>query len=741
MRDSGTKNKNDFSDKNRLKLQQLRIQEWAASRINAGSSKQKTLEKKETVIELPEKWELTHGIALYPWQKEGIELWISEGKRGTFKIVTGGGKTLLALAAAERLQNAMEPNLRIAIVVPTIVLMNQWHDEFDQRSNIPKNLIGRLGGGYQDSFEDGKIILISVLASASQKLPLMVQGSGIGKQLFLVIDECHRAGAPEMSRVLETERAFVMGLSATPERDDETDDQEANTAYEDTLLGKHLGRVIQELTYEKALKLNLIPPFTIRHYGLPLTPKEQQKYDDLSRSITDARNELQAFAPPDARAGKPFYRWARQAAEKKAGDIGTKAKRFVLDTSRRKSLLYKMDNRQRAVLELIHLEQSRNKDSRILIFHEIIEEAMALFHALGNANIRVLVEHSELPDSIRQSNLELFRLGIANVLVSVKSLIEGFNVPAVDVGIIVASSSSVRQRTQSMGRVMRRHRSATGEEKTSLIYVLYAKKTVDEEIYAKYDWDQLTGIDRNIYYQWTPGKKPVILTGPPRKPLLEDENIDADSLKPGDEYPGGYEGMEYSCDHALNIRDNKGQYITNSGDLAEIIINSKGQPGRFKVTTKKHYVLVLKRKYEDWITIFVTQLKSELMIRAVSESQIIGGDTAVSEWLKSAKAGDKYPFESKSLQQGIWIYKLKRGGVIAKIVKDGEIFARTSERAIDKEKGTDAEILLGHIAELRKRGETVSKLDLNERNHVMYRSAGIHYFIYSLTKGLEFPDL
>jgi superfamily II DNA or RNA helicase len=46
----------------------------------------------------------------------------------TVKVVTGAGKTLLALSTAELTYNAEDNYLHLAVVVPTIVLMHQWYD-------------------------------------------------------------------------------------------------------------------------------------------------------------------------------------------------------------------------------------------------------------------------------------------------------------------------------------------------------------------------------------------------------------------------------------------------------------------------------------------------------------------------------------------------------------------------------------------------------------------------------------
>src|SRR3954470_15727168 len=77
---------------------------------------------------LPSKWQLSAGLELHEWQQESLDKWFKAGKRGVAKVVTGAGKTIFALAVAQRLQSIEQPELRVVIVVPTIVLMNQWYD-------------------------------------------------------------------------------------------------------------------------------------------------------------------------------------------------------------------------------------------------------------------------------------------------------------------------------------------------------------------------------------------------------------------------------------------------------------------------------------------------------------------------------------------------------------------------------------------------------------------------------------
>lgn len=728
-----------FDDADRLLLHQLRLVEWLDARGDrAAGDDEKTDTSVGTPADIPSQWRLAQGIDLYDWQKDCIERWFAGDCRGTVKVVTGAGKTILALALAERLQNERVPDLRMVVVVPTIVLMHQWYDELISRGNLPRSAIGRLGGGYKDDLSAGKRVLIAVLASAHKLLPRMVRKERIGERLLLVADECHRLGAKEMSQVFETERAFSLGLSATPERDDD-DPTEEETGYDGSVVGQALGPIIYDFTLADALRLGIVPTFTIHHYGLPLTEDERGRYERVSRSISDSQSELKNRAPGERSSGPAFFQWARMMASRGSGDVGSLARKLIGDISRRKELLHSMAARADAVERLLKNEFQINPDAQAILFHESIDEVMRLFIRLRDAGLPAIAEHSELPASVREAGLDIFRKGIAKVIVSARSLIEGFNVPAVDIGIIVASSTSVRQRIQSLGRVLRRHRGAAGEEKTSCIYVLYARDTVDDFIYGKLDWDKTTGVERNLYYVWDPGAEAVRQEGPPRAPLPSETEVDSASLRQGALYPGAYEGMELSCDTRGNVRDSHGRHAVNPGDLAEKIQHIKGAVGRFRVTPRCGYVLVRVPDVDDWTTRFVTTLLEPLDFSA-ERSESTSADTSLDEWVQTARPGTPYPISNIDPTTDNIRFKKKSGGVISKRVPGGEVFARVGDRAEDPVRGEDAARLLNAIKQLHSMGREISQLEITPTNHVLHREEGQLHFVCALAKGLEFPS-
>ncbi|HJT76255.1 MAG TPA: DEAD/DEAH box helicase family protein [Gemmataceae bacterium] len=177
-----------FGKRERLALHQLKLLEWIATTGRKRLAIDEIQEEAQPGA-VPDKWQLTKGIQHYGWQERCIRKWLEDQGRGTVKVVTGGGKTLLALSIAEAVQHTLEPGLRVAILVPTIVLMHQWYDAILAHGNLPREVIGRVGGGYEEDFEDGRRVLIAVLASAMRQLPRLVKKANVGKRLLLIADE------------------------------------------------------------------------------------------------------------------------------------------------------------------------------------------------------------------------------------------------------------------------------------------------------------------------------------------------------------------------------------------------------------------------------------------------------------------------------------------------------------------------------------------------------------------------
>lgn len=681
---------------------------------------------------LPERWELTQGIELHSWQKECVENWFVAGRRGVMKVVTGAGKTVLALAIAEQLQQRHVPNLRVAIVVPTVVLLDQWREELLTRGNLPRTAIGLLGGGEECSFNDETRIIVSVLNSAARRLPGLVREAGIGSSLLLIVDECHRAGSAEMQKVFQTERAFSLGLSATPERDQDAagDEDLAGDAKEegsepvefsDSVLGRELGPVIFELNYAEAIRLGVLPPFSIVHYGLSLMPDEAVAYEKVSREIKNLRQELER----PGRQGLALIRWCRS----KAGAGNPAAGRLIALAAERKRILFRMEERGNAVARILREAFAENPETKAILFHESIEEVMRLFALLRAEGFAVVAEHSEFPEQMRATSLRLFRQGAAQIIVSARSLIEGFNVPSADIGIIVAASSSVRQRVQTLGRLLRKSKARDGSEKHAVLHVLYATKTVDELIYEKADWEQFVGAERNRYFLWPDVEQgaPQPADKAPRSPALDENAVDLTTLRPRETYPGNIDqGLALTRDTQGTIRTDEGHFIEPHPELLAILKHSHKGAGRFRVTPARRFVNELQKTETGWRGVYLGQLSSPISLVTVCEA-----DLPEHDW----KPGDAYPLTRAC---GETVSVLQRDPRLLATKSKGQVrFVPPLQDVPDPARRKAQAHIQTYLRAAYERGHRISKVTVTKEGHVVYIWQNQAHFVGHAPEGAK----
>ena len=584
-----------FSDADELLLLQLATRREIANR-HASEEKEPGDEtppsiraKAEATEAVPTRWRLVPADTdLYDWQKECLPLWLKDG-RGTVKVATGGGKTLFALAAAQRLQNEVEPDLRVIIVVPTIHLMFQWLDEV-LKGNLPRSAVGLMGGGQKLPPLDSLRILICVINSARDKLSDLVQPADWLRRSLLIVDECHRAAAEHASRIFSDSYRFSLGLSATPEKDPSVLVDPDDSAYDESVVGRSLGPIIYDFSIQRSSEAGLLTSFEVWHIGVPLSPQEAAEHSKLSKEIGDLRKPLQA-RHARSRSRQGFIAWCQSQASR-GGPVQEDASRFIGLANRRKRLLYSSSARVTLALSIL-TEAMAEPRSRAIVFHELIRESEKTFLAAVVAKIPAVLEHSQLPDGIRTENIEAFRRGIARVIVSAKSLIEGFNVPSADIGIIMASTGGVRQRIQTLGRMLRRK----PDEADARIYVFYVPDTQDEAIYEKADWESVIGAKRNRYFNW---RYPVGSSDwtaglsenpePPREYKPPSWEVDVSNLSLGDRYPGSPRGTDLKVDDARNLRMADSELISAPRNFVDAIVE-RTRFRRARLTPAGHLIV------------------------------------------------------------------------------------------------------------------------------------------------------
>ena len=355
-------------------------------------------------------------LELRGWQKEALSRWRGAGNKGIVEVVTGGGKTVFALACVKTLQ----PDTTL-VVVPTLALLDQWWDEAAAFFKLPLEEIHIISG--RGRLRSGTIN-IAVLNTAAK-----LKHDGRGKPPFLIVDECHKAASPKFRDVLAGPTVAALGLSATPER-----------PYDEGLseiLIPALGPVIYQYTYRDALRDGVIVPFALKNIVFDLESDRQSEYDKLTGAI------------------------ARSIKSR-----GFEDEKTVALLLKRARVLNLSLNRVRLALRII----AGHKKKRIIVFHEDIEACNVIQEVLQEAKVPSGLYHSKMRLRDRAEVLASYRRGDIDVLVTCRALDEGFNVPETQIGIIAASTATRRQRIQRLGRVLR---PVEGKEQAT-VYTLVA---------------------------------------------------------------------------------------------------------------------------------------------------------------------------------------------------------------------------------------------------------------------------
>ena len=377
--------------------------------------------------------------SLRKWQSEAWAEFRRNDFRGVIEVATGGGKTIFALYAFQE-QKRLQPHLNILVIVPTAALQDQWFVSFIEDLGIPETEIAILDARSTD--RNLKTANIVVIYSARQ-LKLSPKAK---QNIFLVVDECHRAGSPENAGAIDGDWLSTLGLSATPDRqyDDGTE----------RYILPRLGNKIFSYDVAQALNDGVLIPFVLCNVEIPLLPVEQTEINELTRKIARAMNQ------------------------DSSGEM-------VEALLRRRARVY--NNAMFRIPTTIALMEE-HRGQRTIIFHESIEAAEVIADQLKQKGHSVALYHSKVNSARRRENLRLYRIGIIDVLVTCRALDEGANLPETRVAIIAAATSSGRQRIQRLGRVLRPHPSKS----YSTVYSLYATRFEEDRL--KREVDHMEGL-------------------------------------------------------------------------------------------------------------------------------------------------------------------------------------------------------------------------------------------------------
>ncbi len=361
-------------------------------------------------------------------QLDAIAAWEMAGRLGIFEHATGSGKTFTAITIIKKHLEGGQPAL---VLVPSQLLLEQWRTEI--ASDIPDATILLAGAGHIKWREGGRlrshlsaglgipVVVLATMQTAATDLFLReAQG---GSHLLLIADEVHQIGSRFNARAMAIRSGPVLGLSATPTRHG---DPEGTAAILD-----RFGPVVQPvITLQDAIHAGRLVDYEYFPHALNLDQDEAEEWAKLTKQIS------------------------LELARSKSDDqlVGRMSDKVRMMLIRRSRIAKKA--RVKPGLAAAVIKREYRAGQRWLVYCEDSEQLAEAMRRLIEVGIQPVEYHSGMAGD-RAAALAWFR-SFGGVLVSIKCLDEGVDIPAVSHALILASSQNPRQFIQRRGRVLRK---------------------------------------------------------------------------------------------------------------------------------------------------------------------------------------------------------------------------------------------------------------------------------------------
>jgi len=410
---------------------------------------------KEVTEELIEKYKEENGknktekeMKLRDYQLEAIENWIKNDHKGIFEMATGTGKTFTAIGCLQNLLKK-ESKLITIIVCPYGHLIKQWEENINLCLSEKIVIADGSNVTWKDELSD---LLIDLEIGRKKRFIILTtyntfsSNSFINKfkdqkeDIFLIADEMHWSGAETFKEGLLKNYNYRLGLSATPSR--YFDDEGSN------FIINYFGNTVYTFDIKQAIKAGFLTPYEYHPIFVELNEEEFEKYEKISKRIS------QQYAISKNR--KEREEILQRLLEKRQEIITNCSAKYESF----ESLLNILKNNLFYCLVYCSPQQIRNIQT-ILNKNNIVNHTFT-----GEESSKPSSEYA----GKSQRSFILDKFGGKNpsyqVLLAMKILDEGVDIPSARTAIFLASSGNPRQYVQRRGRILRK----SENKKRAIIY-------------------------------------------------------------------------------------------------------------------------------------------------------------------------------------------------------------------------------------------------------------------------------
>ena len=383
-------------------------------------------------------------LKLFYYQEDAVKKWNDNNRQLLLQMATGTGKTRTAIGC---IKNALEDTKKILIIIstPQPDLSSQWKTDIDKLDIGLKNSmeingnilnwdialskeIRKLSTGLYEHL----VVYTTHDICHSEKFLHKLQNSSSRITKFLIGDEVHGMGAGKMKNALVEDYTYRLGLSATPQR--WFDDAGSK------LIEEYFGNDSFVFSIEDALREH--NPLTGKtflvnyHYHprfITMTDDELEEYKKLTEKIRKAS----CYSKNEENEWLQRLRFQRAGIEKKARNKYNELKR---------------------ILDEIGEDIS---DTIIFVDPGQINEVMRILASRNITATPYTQQQGTKPSenyggrSEREYIIECFKRQKYQVLVAIKCLDEGIDIPSAKRAIVMASSTNPREYVQRIGRIIR----------------------------------------------------------------------------------------------------------------------------------------------------------------------------------------------------------------------------------------------------------------------------------------------
>lgn len=383
--------------------------------------KEKILENKK---EYPVTNKIKESIEPREYQSKAIQALLENNWHGILEMATGTGKTITSLFASRKYKE-INGEMFLVIYAPFTHLVLQWEKEcrrfgfenitlcYDSKTKWYDKLENTIRD-YNIGLEVFHVVITTYKTASSNEFNYLMKK--IANHAVLIADECHYIGSKAFKNIDFNNFNAKIGLSATPDRWWD----EAGTSFLKNIFDK----VVYEYSLVEAIDAGKLTQYEYFPHVTELTESEQVAYKKLTLQIIKMLNN----------------------------DSGESDEYLEQLYRKRANILAKAYNKIPFLISLLKEEKETIKHTLVYCAGKQVNELTKVISELG---IKVHKFDSTVSNKERKQVLNAFEKGEIEVLVAIKCLDEGVDVPSTKKAYFLASTSNPREFVQRRGRILR----------------------------------------------------------------------------------------------------------------------------------------------------------------------------------------------------------------------------------------------------------------------------------------------